>query len=292
MFPRLVIPRCSNYLLLLIVLIWPRQFFGREMQKEEPLSLDEAVHLALQHNRTLLSANLAVSRAGEQYLAAKTQRLPQSTFLANGGELVTRPGLFFPAGSLGTLSDGARVPSIDTTVRTPRRPAAFLFGQVNQPLTQQYAIHLRLETAAMDRALAWQSKRQSEQEVINQARRVYYSIVAAESQLENARERIMLYRELDRLTSERVAQQVSLQAEALEVHAQLAEAEYAASIHRDGAEDAKEKLNVLLGRPLETAFEVTPIGETSDALPDLPASKQHALRERPELQAATPREAC
>jgi outer membrane protein len=253
---------------------------------QERLTVEQAVQLALQHNRSLQASGAEVVRSHRQYLAAATQQLPQFSFLANGGELLTRPGLSFPAGSLGRLSDGALVPSVDTTVQAARRPGAFVFGQINQPLTQQHRIHLQLQSLSAAQEIAGESRRQSEQDVINQVRRTYYAIVAAESQLRGAEENIRLYRELNRLVDERVMQQVSLKAESLDVRSRLAQAEYEATIPRDGAEDSKEQLNILLGRPIETAFEVEPLQEISWELPDLDAAYQQALANRPEIRVA------
>ena len=254
--------------------------------QESRLTLAQAVQLALGHNRTLGIAGAEVNRSRQQYLAIATQRLPQLSFLANGGELLTRPGLSFPVGSLGRLSDGALVPSADTTVQAARRPAVFVFGQINQPLTQQHRIHLQLQSRQTAQDIAVEQRRQSEQDVVNQVRRTYYAIVAAESQIRSAEENIRLYRELDRLVDERVLQQVSLKAESLDVKSRLAQAEYEGTLPRDQAEDSKEQLNVLLGRPVETAFEVEPLGEISRELPDLDAARQQALAERPELRVA------
>jgi outer membrane protein TolC len=184
------------------------------------------------------------------------------------------------------LSDGALVPSVDTTVQAARRPGAFVFGQINQPLTQQHRIHLQLQSLLAAQEIAGERRRQSEQDVINQVRRTYYAIVAAESQLRSAEENIRLYRELDRLVEERVSQQVSLKAESLDVKSRLAQAEYEATIPRDGAQDSKEQLNILLGRPVETTFEVEPLQEVSRELPDLDTARQQALINRPELRAA------
>jgi len=257
-----------------------------KLNAQERLTLEQAVQLALQHNRSLRVAGAEVARSRQQYLATATQRLPQFSFLANGGELLTRPGLSFPAGSLGRLSDGALVPSSDTKVQAVRRPGAFVFGQINQPLTQQHRIHLQLQSLSTAQEIAGEKHRQSEQEVVNQVRRTYYAIVAAESQLRSAEENIRLYRELNRLVDERILQQVSLKAEALDVKSRLAQAEYEATVPRDGAEDGREQLNTLLGRPVETAFEVEPLREISLELPDLDTANQQALRNRPELRAA------
>ena len=254
--------------------------------QESRLTIEQAIQLALKHNRTLGVSGAEVARSRQQYLAAATQRLPQFSFFANGGELLTRPGLSFPAGSLGRLSDGALVPSVDTTVQAARRPAAFVFGQINQPLTQQRRIRLQLQSLSMAQDLAAEKRRHSEQDVVNQVRRTYYAIVAAESQFQSAGENIRLYRELNRLTDERVMQQVSLKAESLDVKSRLAQAEYEATIPRDQLEDSKEQLNILLGRPVQTAFDVERLQEISWELPDVDAACRQALTARPEIRAA------
>ena len=55
--------------------------------QQSRLTLEQAVQLALRHNRTLGIAGAEVNRSRQQYLATATQRLPQLSFLANGGEL-------------------------------------------------------------------------------------------------------------------------------------------------------------------------------------------------------------
>ncbi len=253
--------------------------------QEQPLTLQEAVQLALQHNRSLQVSGAEVKRSQQQYLAAATQRLPQFSLLANGGELLTRPGLQFQAGALGKLADGSLVPATNTTVQTPRRPAAFVFGQVNQPLLQQHRIHLQLQELLTAEQIAGENRRQSEQEVVNQMRRLYYAIVAAESQLRSAEENIRLYRELNRLVDERVTQQVSLKSESLDVKSRLAQAVYESAVPRDQIEDNKEQMNILLGRPVNTEFAVDLVEKIAEELPDLSAAQQQAGANRPEIRA-------
>ena len=255
-------------------------------QAQERLSVEEAVELALAHNRTLQIAAHEVDRSHERYRATATQRLPQMSLLANGGQLLTRPGLSFPAGSLGRLADGSLLPANNTTVEAPRRPAAFVFGQINQPLTQQHRIGLQLQDLATQTELAREQHRQSEQEVRDQVRRTYYAIVAAESQCNSAQENVRLFRELQRVTKERWLQQAALKADTLDVDGRLAEAEYRLTLPRDQAADSREQLNILLGRPVDTQFEVTRLEEIAEEPVDLEAAQRQALTSRPELREA------
>jgi outer membrane protein len=256
------------------------------LRADDRLTLQQAIAQALDHNRTVQAAAAEVTRAGYQYRAAATQRLPQFSVLANGGELVTRPGLSFPAGSLGRLSDGSLLPATDTRIEAARRPAAFLFAQVNQPLTQQHRIGLQLAGIATEKAIAAERRRESEQDIVNQVRRVYYSIVSAESRLASAQENVRLYRELDRVTGERLLQQVSLKADALDMRGQLAEAEYNALVLRDQIADSKEQLNILMGRTADTPFEVSALEEISDMPLDVKSAQRQALENRPEIRQA------
>ncbi|MBV9036776.1 MAG: TolC family protein, partial [Acidobacteriaceae bacterium] len=54
-----------------------------KLNAQERLALEQAVQLALQHNRSLRVAGAEVARSRQQYLATATQRLPQFSFLAN-----------------------------------------------------------------------------------------------------------------------------------------------------------------------------------------------------------------
>jgi hypothetical protein len=69
-----------------------------------PLTIDNAVALALKGNREVQSAALEVERASEETAALKTTRLPQFQIYAQGGQLLRQVSFTVPQGALGTFA--------------------------------------------------------------------------------------------------------------------------------------------------------------------------------------------
>ena len=114
------------------------------------------------------------------------------------------------------------------SIGTARRPTAIFAGQILQPLSQQHRIRLDIKQAGLAREVEGEKLRQAEQTTVNQVKQTYYGILQTQSALDSLREAIRYYRELDRVTVDNVAQQVSLKADSLEVKTRLAKTEYEA----------------------------------------------------------------
>ena len=260
--------------------------FAMSLSAQERLSVEDAVRLALDHSRSLKAASLEIDRAAENVSVAKTGRLPQLSVLTIGGQLLTRPGLTLPEGSLGRLADGSVIPAANTTVEAARRPGAFLFAQVNQPLTQLRRIGLQIDIAKTGEQLSEAQLQLSKQQIANQVRRTYYEIVQTESEIESAEESIRFYRDLDQLTLRYLRQETVLQSDVLDVQARFAQAQYQAAVLNDSLTTQKEQLNQLLGRPIDTGFSIDPMLELAADTPEASQAGAAALKSRPELKQA------
>jgi len=91
---------------------------------------------------------------------------------------------------------------------------------------------------------------------------------------------------LDRDTQHDTLQRAALQADALKVKAQLAQAEYELLRLEDPLQTQKQQLNRLMGRELDTPFEVDPLSVASSDLPDLKEACTKAMESRPEIRLA------
>lgn len=252
----------------------------------ELLTLDQAVTLALQHNRLIQSSTLDVRKFDDKVAATKILRLPSISWYSLGVERLTALDFRFPKGAFGLFPGIGPVPATDTSIRTSMRPAALLIGRVDQPLSQQYRIGLGLHSLDLGRQIASQQERAQKQAITDQVKRAYYSILQMQSMLESAEESIALYKELDRVTEEYVLQQVALKSQSLEIKTRLAKAEYDAMTIRNPLQTVKEQLNSLLGRSLQTEFRISPVPDPTDVEIDLPAAQKLALEQRPELKQA------
>ena len=248
----------------------------------EVLRLDQAIDIALQNNRSLKNARLNVEKGEDEIAARRTSCFPSSHFYALVSQdmvkhdtNLTNPltGVFPGIGPFFSLS-------------TPRRPTAVFAAQVLQPISQQYRIGLAIDVAKLARDEEQQKLRSEEQSLINNVKKTYYGILQSESALENVRDEVKSYRELDRVTSDFVLQQVVLKSDHLQVRTRLAKAEYEAVDLINRLSTQKEQLNKLLGRDLLTDFRVSPVAEATVFEYDISASRRRALEQRPELSEA------
>ncbi|HEU0174233.1 MAG TPA: TolC family protein [Blastocatellia bacterium] len=252
----------------------------------EVLTLEQAIALALRDNRQIKTTMLEVNKSEDRLAAARTRRLPEFKFNALGSQLLSSLDFKFEQGVFGNYPGIGPIPTRETVISTPRRPTFIMAGQINQPLSQLYRIGLNLKQLGAGREIARQEMRARRQSVINNVKQAYYAILQTQSALRTAEETIRLYRELDRVTGDYVAQQVALKAEGLEVKTRLAKSEYEAQELGDQLASQKERLNQLLGREVNTEFEVSAAPAFSRYEADLGAARDLALAERPEIQEA------
>jgi len=248
----------------------------------ESLTLDQTIALALRDNHAMKIAKLGVERADEDVSAAKTFRLPSlhaytsvAGNLANNQLKVPNPAnnLFPGLGPFFTLNDSRKVTAIFATT-------------VTEPLTQQYRIGLNIKLERRSRELAQAKLHQQQNETIDQVKKAYYSILQTRSALSSVEEALKSYRELDKVTGDYVMQHVSLKADLLVVQTRLAKVEYEQLELTNQLGTQKEQLNMLLGRSVDTSFEVAGVPEFTAFETDLAAARKIALESRPELQQA------
>src|SRR6266576_2200328 len=275
----------KNYLAALsLLLATPLAGWGQQTtpNSAEVLSLDEAINIALQNNRPLKNSRLNVEKGEDEIRSVRTSRLPSTHFYALVSQdmvkhetNLTSPftGVFPGIGPFFSLS-------------TPRRPTAVFAAQVLQPISQQYRIGLAIDAVKLARDEEQQKLRSEEQSLVNNVKKTYYGLLQSESALENVRDEVKSYRELDRVTGEFVLQQVVLKSDHLQVQTQLAKAEYEAVDLTNRVSTQKEQLNKLLGRNVLTDFSVSPVAEATVFEGDISASRRRALEQRPELSEA------
>lgn len=252
----------------------------------EVLSLEQAVAMALGENRQVKSTSIEVEKFSDRLAALRTRQLPEFKFNTLAAQLLTPMSFTFEQGAFGSYPGIGPIPDKTTEISTPRRPTFYLNGQINQPLSQLYRIRLNIKQAGIGQEIAGQQLRLQRQTIINNVRRSYYAVLQTQSALQASEESIRLYQELDRVTSDYVVQQVALKADGLEVRTRLEKARYDSQTLRDQLATQKEQLNQLLGRDVQTEFNVSPVSAISGDEADLTAAMQHAMQQRPEIKEA------
>ena len=248
----------------------------------EVLTLEQAIALAMRDNHTVKSAELGVGKAGDELAATRTSRLPSMHVFTLASQQFVKHDVSVdnPLSSL--------LPGIGPffSVSVPRRPTTIFAGQILQPLAQQYRIGLNIEESKLAREVEKEKLRQVQQSIVDEVKLNYYGILQTQSALESVVEAIRLYRELDRVTTDYVARQVSLRSDSLEVKTRLAKAEYEELNLTNKLATEKEQLNNLLGRDVRAEFRVAAIADINGFADDLAGLRSRALEKRPEVRQA------
>ena len=252
----------------------------------EVLSLDEAVKLSLQGNRSIQNAALQVKRADADVGAAKAQRLPVFDVQVLAGRTLSPVRITVPGGAFGEFESTGPIPSQDTVVDVPAGTSALVSASVAQPLSQLYKVGLGVKSNELSRDIDREKLRAERASVVNEVKRLYYTLVQHQSALQAAEDQVKTYRELDRVVAEYVSRETALPADRLDVQAQLRAGEYKVLSLRNALATEKEQMNSLLGRELDYDFSLAAIPEASFEEVDLEAAVAHAIERRPELRQA------
>ncbi|HKB08370.1 MAG TPA: TolC family protein [Candidatus Polarisedimenticolia bacterium] len=250
----------------------------------EVLTLGQAITLALSGNRDLKNAALEAAKADDEVHATRAQGLPQFNIYATATQMLEDAVVKVPGGAFGTFTGIGPIPATDTEVVTPAGRQNFVLGQVAQPLTQLRSVSLGTQLKRANLEIAREQLRDKQRAVVNDLRRVYYGLLRSQSGLVAAEETIASLRELNRVVEERMGQKVELPAAGMDVRARLARAEYDALTLRNDLLSGSERLNDLLGRPIDISFSVDPVPDIAPYEADLEAARSAALAKRADLK--------
>jgi outer membrane protein TolC len=270
-----------------LALIWTLAGSGTALGQDGPvLTLADAMTLARANNRTVQIRKLDVTRAGQNLADVKARRLPQFDTYIRGGMSLRPIEFTIPASALGVYPATGPIPASDATVETPRALTGVVLFTASQPLTQLFKIGVAVHQSEVAREGATVQQRAAEAAAVEEVRTRYYQIVQTEAQVAAATAGVQYLTELAGLMERRLAERAVLRGDSLTVQAKLAQQKYQVLALTDAIASAKEALNQLLGRSLDTAFTLEPLAAA--ALPDLEiaGAVKEAIANRPELQAA------
>jgi outer membrane protein TolC len=262
---------------------WSQQV---SLTSNEVLTLDQAIALALRQNHAVRDEEMETGRTRDRVAASRTYRLPSLNFFSVAADQFIKPEV--SPGNTATNFVTNIFPGVGPffSIGVPRRPTAIVAGLILQPLSQQYRLGLNIKQAKLAQDAERERLRLVKQSTIDRVKRTYYGILETQSSLESIQETIISYRELDRLTTEQVTQQVKLNSAGLDVKTRLARAEYEALNLSNELVTKKETLNSLLGRDVRTDFRLNPAPDVNGFPADLESARTRALQQRPEIREA------
>ncbi|HMG35022.1 MAG TPA: TolC family protein [Blastocatellia bacterium] len=252
----------------------------------EVLTLQQAIELALRENRQIYSASLDVMRSTEATAASRLRRLPTFNVDIFAAQQLTPIDFTFERGVFGTYPGIGPVPAENTKLSTPMKPTAVFTTRITQPLSTLYKINLGLRQSELNTEIAREELRAKQQQVTRDVKRGYFALLQTQSALASAQETVRMYRELDRVTGNYLAQEVVLKSDSLDVKSRLAKSESDAITLVDQFGIQKQQLNLLLGRDVMTDFSVVALTDADNGELDLAAARRQALELRPEIREA------
>jgi outer membrane protein TolC len=254
--------------------------------QDQTITLAEAIRAAESHNRVIRVAELERDKALRDVDVARTHRYPIFSITALGSQPLTQLGITLERGSLGVYPHDGPIPGQTTTLQSPLQFGFIGYASVAQPLTQQKKVGLGIQLAQMGVEATAEQIRATRQGVVNEVRRLYYGIAQAQSGKKTLEATVDFLRQLDRETSQQVVQRVALQADVLNVKAQLIEAEYELLKMDDPIESQREQLNRLMGRSIDAPLDID-VSSIVDSEPvALADAYAEALASRPEIRLA------
>jgi outer membrane protein TolC len=252
----------------------------------QTLSLEEAIALGLENNRTVANAALQVEKADHDTANARSYRLPSFKVETQGSQLLKPIDVSFDRGVFGEFPGIGPVPATDTIIRTPARLNFLVTAEAQQPLTQLIKVNLNVHLSAAAKEYQREQLRDARLGLVDEIRRVYYAIGQTRAALDANIKNLALLQELNRVVAMRVSQQVALKADSLSVQQRIAQADVTNVSLRHALASQQEQLNQLIGRDIRTTFDVVDLPETTIEQIDLATAQGRAIESRPDVRAA------
>lgn len=260
-------PRSLAFFLLSCLAALPPSAGAAQAPTPAPLPLDEALTLALRNNPSLAIArherNVGLIDADR----AKPGFHPEVT--ATASQIVRGPRVDLP----GKVDDVVLPNSISRLELGLRQPL-YQFGAGGAPGKRANAMA----------AAARSDYRKAELDTVQEVREAYLTVIRTRALAEIATRGVELARENVRMTRALVEGGFQAQVDVLDAERGLAEAESQELQARNGIELSRGNVNRLLGRAIDTPFEVGIPGALPADAASLAELTAQAMRQRPEAE--------
>ncbi|MEM9257006.1 MAG: TolC family protein [Pseudomonadota bacterium] len=242
------------------------------------LTLDEALGIALADNTHVVNAQLQVEAASDEIQALKAQRFPQVDVEGAYSEHWEEEDYTFDQGIWGN-----NIPDRDVKIRDVEDNTGRVSAGVVQPLSQLYELSLGIEQGEVEQSVAEQGVKLVQTDLAALVKRQYFELLQAESNLKVTDESLLFYGSLTDLVGQYVEQKIALRYELLDVEARQARREQERKVQENIIATGKQRMNQLLGRDVNTPFEVTQLAAPTLYTGSLENAIDSAMSQRPDL---------
>jgi outer membrane protein TolC len=221
------------------------------------LTLAEAVHLAVNQNRTLKIARLKIEENAQKKAGDRSAYFPSITNQSNALHISELQNVEIPAGGLGGVG-GALIPAQGINLQQGKQTLVSSGTMISQPLTQLIRIRQQNRIAAADVAVSRDEMKKAENEVAVQVHTLYYGILITQLQKKAAEQQTEYANANLHESEEDVRNGSALKVAAIGSRAALLEGQQSVLTADLQLSDLRTELNDLLGLPLNTDLELDP----------------------------------
>jgi outer membrane protein TolC len=251
------------------------------------LTLDQAIDLALKHNRSIHLRALSVEQTQSKKDEARSNYLPQIKASGSVLHITELEGVAIPAGAFGNFASTGPVPSkplfIDQGAATGYTGGVGL----EQPLTQLFRIRQANAAATEDVLVAKTQLDETQDAVALQVRQLYYNILINQQKLLASQNQLAAVQVKDEESRSDVARGNALEVSALQSKASILQAQQEDLTLRLEGNDSRRQLAEILGLPVNTPIDLDPAAaQTTVDIPSRSDSIRIALDQNHDLKVA------
>jgi outer membrane protein TolC len=258
-----------------------------ESFNQAPITLKQAIELALRQNRTLQLAGLSVKDVEEKKKIARSEYFPHIKNESSMLYVTELAGVNIPAGAFGVSPATGPIPSQSLFIGQGSDTAYTSGTGLAQPLTQLLKIREANRAASADISTAKIRLVQRQDEIALRVMQLYYELRIERLKLQAAMAEVKASELKSKESEDTVVRGEALEVAALESHAALLDAKQAVLTQRLKIHDLNLAFNNLLGIPLSSDVQL----DESTSEPTSPhASREECMRiaeqRSPDIQAA------
>jgi len=262
---------------------------GGEASAEDvrhPLTLPEAVQMALKQNAVLKIGRAKVEESDQKVLTARSQYFPLLSNSSKSGALSSTDFVKIPAGSMGNVAGFGSFPSHDVSINQGSSTFFLSETTLSQPLTQLLKIHEANEIARVEKGIAKTELNRSENEIVLVVHKLYYALLVAYKQKEATEAMLVAAQENLKENEEGVRSGTLLDVAEISGRANLLQSRQELLTAEIRISDLASELNDLMGLPSDSPLEVTEAGLPELLVPLREQSYSEAQSRNPELLVA------
>jgi outer membrane protein TolC len=223
------------------------------------LTLTEAVQLALSQNRELKIARLKVVENEQKKAGAKSSYFPTITNQSSVHHTTQVENIDIPTGAFGLVPNAGLVPSHDIFIDQGNQTLVTSGTTLAQPLTQLIRIRQSNRIATAEIAASRDDVKKAENEVAVTVHQLYYAILVTGLQKRAADQETTYAETRLRESDDDVRNGNALKISSIESRAGLLQSKQSALTAALQLADLTTELNDVLGLPLDTQLELSPV---------------------------------